>query len=297
MSQNEMNLTGCVPLQGLQEEQLEHIWQLARVCGDVDGFSPEANLSVAALRNREPDRVQDFLSIQGGKVVGYLGMFSFAHEEEVEITGFVHPAWRRRGIFKGMLEQALAECARRQVTRILLVVNRQAKDAQAAAERLGAHYDFSEYRLDFDAASFHRLVPVSKELELRPAAREEEQLLVEIGMSGFSDSEAEMASLIRRNLANPLRQLYLATYRGEPVGMITASREEETVFLTAFCVRQEEQGKGIGRQILTRMVSDLRAAGESRIALEVEATNENALHLYQSCGFVVSDGYHYYQLP
>ena len=48
----------------------------------------------------------------------------------------------------------------------------------------------------------------------------------------------------------------------------------------------EYRGKGIGRHLVEATVRDERAAGLTRIELEVFSSNTRAIRLYEDCGFV-----------
>ena len=50
-------------------------------------------------------------------------------------------------------------------------------------------------------------------------------------------------------------------------------------------VTQAAQGRGIGRMLLTHVVSEARASGATRLYLETNHTLLPAIHLYRSLGF------------
>ncbi|WP_435921107.1 GNAT family N-acetyltransferase [Paenibacillus sp. DYY-L-2] len=57
------------------------------------------------------------------------------------------------------------------------------------------------------------------------------------------------------------------------------------------------QGRGIGREFLTRLVKLLQGQGYSQIRLSVVTQNKHALSLYQSMGFEISAESLYYVIP
>lgn len=286
-----MNNTGFVAAKGLSEERLQQIIHLAKACEAHDGFDLSSNLNVSMLQNRSLEQTNDLLYFQDGKLVGFLGMYAIVSPKEVEISGMVHPDYRRKGIFRTLYAQAKAVCKKCGVTQILLVSNRGAKEASAFAEGVAATYQFSEYKLDYSAKA---PVATDDRLLLRPATNNDFQILVEIGVSGFGDSAELMTALVTRNLSEPDFQTYLALYESEPVGMITVSEEDGALFISGFCVKKGLQGKGLGRKILSQTVEILNQREHKGISLEVAVDNQNALALYQSIGFEVVSVYDYY---
>lgn len=289
-----MNNTGLVAAKGLSEEWLQQIIHLTKVCEAHDGFDLSINLNLSMLQNRSPEQTNDFLYFQDGTLVGFLGMYAIVSPKEVEISGMVHPDYRRNGIFRALYAQAKAECEKRHVTQILLVSNQKSKEASAFAEGVAATYQFSEYKLDYSAMAPVTPVAADDRLLLRPATNDDFHTLVEIGVSGFGDSAELMTALVTRNLSEPDFQTYLALYEAEPVGMITVSEEDSALFISGFCVKKGLQGKGLGRKILSQTVEILNQRGHEGISLEVAVDNQNALALYQSIGFEVVSVYDYY---
>lgn len=51
-------------------------------------------------------------------------------------------------------------------------------------------------------------------------------------------------------------------------------------------IAAEYRGQGIGRRLVEATLTDARAAGLTRIELEVFSSNTNAITLYERCGFV-----------
>lgn len=276
----------------IDDQKIEQIVQLGNVCGK----NLEAALNVPMLRNRQEHENNDFLHVEDGMLVGYLGMFSIVQPEKVEITAMVHPDYRRRGIFSALWQQAKEECERRRVEDILLVAEESSVEAKIVAKAIGAVHAFSEYRLDFQPpANREKMRGNHPTLRLLPATEEHTQDLVAIGMSSFGDPNEEVMALIERNQKGEEHQLYIAMDAYTPVGMITVTMEEDTAFLTGFGVMADQQGKGYGRAILQQITEKLVENSIPKISLEVETDNENALHLYTSSGFKVVSGYDYFR--
>ena len=83
---------GLVKKQGLTPEELAEIRQLANKCNEQEGLDLKLNWSI--LAQREQDQTNDFLYYEDGVLVGFLPLFNF-NSTEAEISGMVHPAYRR----------------------------------------------------------------------------------------------------------------------------------------------------------------------------------------------------------
>jgi len=99
----------------------------------------------------------------------------------------------------------------------------------------------------------------------------------------------ELEALARRNPGT-----LVIERAGEPVGTVRVERGDDVADVYGFAVRPQFQGRGIGRQVLSGLVSDLAGEGLAHVGLEVSCTNDSALHLYVSCGFEVTGTEDYY---
>ncbi len=109
----------------------------------------------------------------------------------------------------------------------------------------------------------------------------------------FSDAWSENS--VRGELHNELA-LWLTAMDGETVaGYIGSQTVLGEADMLNLAVRTEYRRQGIGRQLVEELISRLDA---HCLTLEVRVTNENAIRLYQSLGFLqVGRRKNYYQKP
>ena len=73
---------------------------------------------------------------------------------------------------------------------------------------------------------------------------------------------------------------------GRVVGFAIASLVPPQAELETIAIAAAEQRRGIGRKLMTAMAEELSAAAVSEALLEVRASNEKALGLYRSMGWL-----------
>jgi ribosomal protein S18 acetylase RimI-like enzyme len=290
---------GIKPCYGLHEKELNEIKELSLLCNEADGIRLKLNWDM--LRERRPEQNNDFLYYKNGVLAGFLGMYSF-NSNEVEISGMVHPDYRRLGIFQELTEAAMKACRRRSIPKLILICSRSSVSGRAFLDALGSTYSFSEYRMEMVEHLAGAQVSAPKQalagdIRLRKAKRSDIERLVQLNMLGFSMAEKDAREYVIASLDGKGETTYIASLGDMPIGKISVQLLEVSGFIYGFCVQPEYRGKGYGRHIFARTIQSIREQEpDIPLALEVAVENEKALGLYQSWGFKEVVAYDYYEL-
>lgn len=86
-------------------------------------------------------------------------------------------------------------------------------------------------------------------------------------------------------LAQPTRTYVTASIDGEIVGYAGAFCLAPDADVQTIAVDAPAQGRGVGRQLLERLIEVARAAGCTHLMLEVRSDNAEAIGLYERFGF------------
>lgn len=285
---------GITLKQRLNGQELADIRQLADRCEEYEDIRLKLNWEM--LRGRQEDRTNDILYYKDGQLVAFLGIYIII-PSEAELSGMVHPDYRRQGIFTEMMESALQLLSQRGPREVISICPRNSVSGQAFIQHLGVPYSFSEYGMERgeDAGA---IVPRSERtirIDLREAEERDAMVVAELNRVGFNlpEEDAE-TSAMSRLLQGEL--IYLIEVEGRVVGKLGVLVEDTTAFIFGFCMRPEERGRGIGRTALAETIQRLqRERGMTRFQLEVAASNERALGLYETCGFRQTNVIDYYK--
>lgn len=282
---------GLVKKQRLTEAELSEVEQLAQVCDAYEDL--HLRLSVEAMRTRTGDEANDFLYLVDDRLVGVLALSDYGNEER-ELTGMVHPDYRRKGIASELLAAVREEGKRRGIQRLVLVCERFSSSGRAFVEAVEAQYDASEQHMALE--DFRERGNFAEQLELVRATPRDVDVIARITAVSFGDVEERVKPHIARDLLAPNREYYIAKLGEEPVGSFNLFISNESIGIYAFGVPPRYRRRGFGRQILERIIRKIQAESQKRITLEVDTNNTNAIALYQSCGFRSVTIYGYYGL-
>lgn len=261
----------------LTEKHLFDVYVLQDICEDHEDI--ELKLNWETLKNRKEK--QDFFHYENERLVGFLGVYKFGNE--YEICGMVHPDYRRKGIFTSLLNEAKEVIPSEEV--ILMNAPAQSKSAKAWLETNNCHYSFSEHQMQWKKRELEIDHP---EVQLRPASEEDIPFLVLVDQMSFGIAEPP-------NELSEDKQAYVIEVQNEAIGKILLERSVEQSWIYGFAILPQYQGKGYGRAALTKIVLT-ESQSNPNIFLDVETENNNALKLYEECGFVSFHTQDYYRL-
>lgn len=275
-------------VRGLSAESLTSLAELERSVLAVDGG--RLKLEWGTLQSRSGERVEDLLWWEDGRLLGFLGLYRFG-SAPLELAGMVEPSARRRGIGTGLLDAAVELGRERGLTQGLLVVPGTSAPGRALALARGGVHEHSEHALVLDGA------PAPGHEDARTTVRR----------AGPGDA-TDIGRLLEAAFGDPPRDLteqlaladehtLLVAVDGAAVGTVRLTRDGEVGGVYGFAVDPAWQGRGIGRDVLRRVCTQLRADGATRVGLEVAVDNERALGLYSSLGFTPVTTEDYYAVP
>ncbi|MGA7987235.1 MAG: GNAT family N-acetyltransferase [Candidatus Dormiibacterota bacterium] len=235
-----------------------------------------------------------FLAGADGEVIGYAAITPGA---EAEVCGMVHPAWRRRGMGKALLDQVLGAARRLERPSVLVICEDSGPVALAWLRRAGGSDEESELRMTLrlagdDPRSGSERRPEAL-LELRsPGVTERAALLALLG-EGFHESAEQVGDRLD---ATPEDESLVAIESGQVVGTLRLTTTPRRSMIYGFVVDKERRGQRLGTRMLEAVLTRLRAARVAEVGLEVDPENTPAVRLYRAFGFEAVTTYRYLRL-
>lgn len=285
-----MTKHGIVAMKGLDEQSKQEIADLEKVCNDYDRLS--IRLCWSDLNSRPKDEVNDFLYYEDEKLIGFLGLYDLHDTREIEISGMVHPDFRRKGIFTSLTLEVVKECRKRGIPKILFICEKTSASGKEYVGSSGAIYKVSEYKMILDEEKFKNVEKPS--LQFRKAKSEDSQARIDILFKCFG-IEIEDKEEFDKNPYNAIRNSYVGEVEGKVVANVSANNTDGEIYIHALGVLSEFRGRGYGKELLSLTVEKMLQEQHNNITLEVACQNENALTLYKKSGFEVETAYDYYE--
>jgi ribosomal protein S18 acetylase RimI-like enzyme len=282
---------GLLAKQTLTPGEIAEISRLIDICNEYDGLRMRIGLEM--LRERRGDETNDFLYYVDGQLVGYLEVESYGRKEK-ELTGMVHPDFRRQGIFTTLFTAAKEELQQRGVQKLIFVCEHKSESGRAFLATTGAELAYAEHEMWL--GTFHERGRRTEGLSMRRAYTGDIDSIVSLLATDSGNFEG-VKEWVTELMGKPDEfWFFLATLNGQLLGTVRLDFMEEVIGIYAFEVRLGYRGLGYGREMLEQLIHIAKAESNKPIMLDVETDNTNAVGLYLSCGFEVKTTYDYYEL-
>lgn len=272
----------------LNSNQLQDIKELQNVCETIEGINLKLNWEM--LKNRQNNQ-DDYLLYRDDALIGFLGLYGFG--ETYELCGMIHPKFRGQRLFQGLFQKALRSLKSRSVHKLLLNIPGSSISGKKFVSQIEAVYDFTEYEMKWNKK---KLLLDTKTVCLRLAGEQDIKTIIDLDEKCFHVVRKDAESYNKRLFAESRDGNYMIVYDQKTIGKIRVQREENKSFIYGFAIHPSFQGRGIGRNALSQLVMQ-ESTWADDIYLDVAATNQNALNLYESSGFQAFYSQDYYQYP
>ncbi|MBU3153946.1 GNAT family N-acetyltransferase [Clostridium estertheticum] len=297
------NHTICMKLK-LDEEDNKAVRALCAICYEKQKTCLKLELDLKKRQRKETAKdgaLLEFLYYENKTLVGYLGVCNFGGNS-VQISGMVHPDFRRKGIFRKLYLMAKEEWQRISKAEVLALCDHTSTSGIEFINSIGGEYGTSEYKMcltkkALDGESIHKHENATI-IKLKLATSEdvseiENQTSIYFGkpQNEIDGEEVKVVNMDKEDLENSFIQQgnnfisYMALLKEEIIGKVHISIINKEGFIYGFGVLPVFRGKGYGRKILLATLDILKEKGADNIFLEVESQNKNAIGLYESCGF------------
>lgn len=212
---------GLEPARGLAPEEVAEIRGLAEMCNALEGLDLTIDLHPAP----RPGETNQFLRYQDGVLAGYCSMYAGG---DTEMSGMVHPDYRRRGIGRELFNAARDEVIRRGA-RALLVCETGSPSGQPFVAALGLPRSMAEHRMELRRVPVPP--PVDERFLLRRAEPEDVDTLARVSAEAFGDPLDRTRERVTQLIAAPNQCFYLGRFEQEPVGALRVEDYDRRTFI------------------------------------------------------------------
>lgn len=204
----------------------------------------------------------------------------------------VKPGERRKGHFNRLFQQGMEKAKLEKYKKILLNAPAGSQAARTFLKQHGAFIAFTEHQMKWQ----EQFLESVEEFTLRQATTDDLDMRVRLDVEAFGVLKEDAQAMESRIDNDEDTDMLMIDVNNETIGKIRVKRENGEAWIYGFSILPSYQGKGIGRKVLSKVVSEQSAIGYS-VHLEVETKNEQALKLYESVGFkgIHAQDYYVYQ--
>ena len=282
--------TGLLAWRPLGEADLPGLAALAASCLEADGGQPFA-ATPEFLQKSYPQGPRTQLAFDSSRLVCAVSLHGGwlagpGSPGDTVTTGLVHPAWRRRGIGGQAFDWARAEAGAISIRAETEALN---DGAHALYLSRGLRQVFAEDVMQLAPTAAVPRPNRPAGLELTPWGAADPARFFAVYHAAFRErpnfpgrTQAQWIEWISDDEDFRADWTLLATLSGTDAGFIAGAA---TGWIVQLGVAPEARGRDLGVSMIAEVVSQMRAAGETTITLNVGTDNPHAARLYNRAGF------------
>lgn len=276
----------------LNKRKIKDIQQLVNECLKKDGLERALDLSNGQTFFQE--LAGFYLLYEDNMLLSVLTIFQPV-QREAELSAYTQPEYRKKGYFKQLLQCALEEIRKVPIEIVTIVVEAGSNHGKQAVKSCGGEYVNSEYLLalenNIDIKEDKKRSFSIKTLEVANIKE-----AVEINIETLHAVPEEAQWMMNEILDSDTMDCFCGMVESTMVGICCVSYGNSNAFIYGVGVRNQYQGKGYGRMLLSKSICKIRKKGFDKIQLHVGSDSKKGLCLYESIGFHVETQYDYYKL-
>ena len=274
----------------LTRKQIKEVMELIAECRTVEPTTITPNMTNEG--NFDENLPCMFLCYEQGFLISFVSIF-MPSPYYGEVVGFTSPPARQRGYFlKTWLEALKVLGPHIEEMEIMFVTDGNSPSALATFEKLEMQYQYSEFVMAKPIEHCNDELTITvKELDANNV--KDQNAIFMLHTNIFADGRSETLTFLE-SCKNEATTNYLAIGpEGRPVGLFHLTLDGDRVFLFGVGVLPEYQNQGYGKQMV-KMAMNLCEDQYLNMGLQVSSLNEEAVRLYNSCGFQVVNRLDYY---
>lgn len=271
----------------LTDSQIASVRALVHVCNEYENLNGEVFFS---NRLNYDTNIRCYYCMRAdNRLIGFLSAF-IPTKDVAEISAYVHPDFRRKGVFSALFSSVCEELVKYSIEDILFVTQPQGGACEKVLEKLPTKKDHSEYLMVFRGEAVQ---PMQTDLCLRIADLSDREMVIMLSEAAFEESRETAQTIADSSLRADNIDIYLAYMEECVIGTMSTNREGDELFIYGVAVLPEFQRKGYGRQMLNLLMRELTKLDRVRILIEADSKKPNAYGLYQKSGFDIVTEFDY----
>lgn len=263
----------------LTTAQLKHVKELAHRCQQLDGNTIPIYSNTLLQQRTLPCNL---LYYRQQQLIGFASVFFF-YENACELTLMVDPAFRRRHIAKVLTSTILPVIHARALAHIICSSPKGLNNHWLPT--LGFQYHNCELQMQWNNTSLPIASKYPELTILRAVHDDDITPLMALDTACFHTQHNEISPRFQQLLRDKTYTLFIMRQGQQAIGKAHLHQEIDQTQLSDIAILPEHQGKGLGQQLIAHCIHHARSTSRLPLRLDVEYTNNNALHLYQKLGF------------
>ncbi|RUR10167.1 GNAT family N-acetyltransferase [Legionella sp. km772] len=265
----------------ISASQLIDLKQLTELCKKKDGSIPNLYTHILTQPRAFP---ASLLFYEDKQLLAFLSVYFF-YDDAVEVSLLVHPAHRKQGIAKQLLQTIFPLIQFQNYFK--LIFSTPSGMNNKLLLNAGYTYCHSEYYME--RCELTPVLEYKHNLTFRLATVDDIPVLCTLDECCFPEKHGDLLDRFNHLLDSREYKIVLAYQDHLLIGKAHLRWEEKGATLSDIAVYPQYQGKGYGTTLIAHCINHALEEGKPLLNLDVETHNKRALNLYTRLGFAVQN--------
>lgn len=265
---------------------------LELLCAECKAEDGNIIATYTCMLSKDRPRLCNTLYYSKKKLVGFLSTFFF-YENACEVSVMVKPDYRKRGLARHMINDILPLIRSEKIDNLIFSTPHETNKKWLLAK--GFRYQRCEYQMQRQDAHAP-LIPESS-LTIRAATSDDLAILCALDKACFAVHQPDTLLHFHNLLYDPNYRIFVSELDGVVIGKAHLDMQRDNTRLTDIAVLPDFQGRGFGSKMIAYCINYSLAENQSKITLNVETNNQQALKIYTGLGFVIENAYDFWTIP
>ncbi len=286
----------------LNTKELTAAKELEALCRNTDNLI--GSLFLSPELNYDESLPCFFLLYEGNMLSAFLSIF-MPSEDEAQISVCTHPCRRHLGFCTKLLSEAAKVLEDYDIYDMIFLIEPNAKAFLSLLDKLNAKLLNSEYLMTYNNVDTeHAAADATCDTEtgstgtyeLIPAASQSLENHITLHHRAFETDYDESESFVSELFNDESIKVYafLDKASGKIIGSCYMDISASQLIILGVCIEPDMQDAGLGRLMMTELITKYALPYNKPISLQVSGTNTAAVHLYKKLGFTITSQFDYH---
>lgn len=228
-------------------------------------------------------------------LLGFVEINKGVFDNESTVWMVLHPSIRTSNYIEDIMRMVHIECDKLNIKRRKFIVEAKNEYIIKLISNSKFNLLYSTYEMKLEVANLNSTIRKVNNIVVSELEKKDFEEIANICSAAFNTTVEDELDYLSSILKSKSKTVYVSKLDTNIVGTVSIDISD-SVNIADLVVKESERGKGIGKDILGHIISEILADKYETFKLSVETANDKALVMYKEIGFIIDNKFNCYNL-